>query len=697
MSFEERLRQSLEARANDVSPDPALFSAVQSRIRRGRTFRFALAGVAATLAIGGAAIAAPALINRRIEFEPPAPATQPAPEATVTTAVVPPGTEPAPSVGTSTTTMVFADDHAIYSMAIDGESAEVLVPSPCPQDATCDYDSPGFWNVAARPGGAAGDSITAVGVTPCAAMRYTGSDQQMDVELLAALGIPKPSSPCSGPIGGATAAFSPDGRHLAVVAFSKADQTWSLYTVDWTDDGPVGTGTSFDLGLDPDAEVRLEDWTWLEDSGEAAEGQLFLKVDDQTGTHIVIRDIERQGDGAVALASSDPGMLEHSGPSQPAGSDVHSYVVAYASGAEDPTHEYTIELEIQCCDYGVGGVQLVRQNLTTGDTSYVDLPPSARPDTPQDVARLWVSAAGDDVVLGNGKGRAWSAHWSGDQPPAITRLSARIIDAELLATPTGAPEATPTAAATLPVEVHFGMEGAEACLANQQVTRMVAGPGVARAALTELLEGPNSRESNEGIVSPFTANTAGLLNDIIIVDGRAEIDFSAELTQAVDTDACTKSAIIDSLDKTLSQFSTITSTLYTLDGDSEAWRTWIGQDSELGHDAPQAVVATSEEIYAAARDHDWATLRRLSGSTSCTMSDQPEPCVPYWKDQEANGEDPLGLMVQVLSEAPTNNPDSPSMWVWPPEWADPEASGYNGPRIGIDEDGAWRYFVQQGG
>ena len=689
MSMEDRLRRSLEARADDVTPDPALFSVIQSRIRRGRTFRFALAGVAATLAIGGAALAAPALIERRIEFEPPDLATQPAPDATAEptpTTIAPPATEPAPVVGTSAPTMVFTDGEGIYSMAIDGESAEVLVPFGCPENATCDYAPKR--NVAARPGAETDGPVVAVGATACNQLTYTGADEQTGEDLEAALGVPYF---CSG----ASVAFSPDGRHLALVA--QADENWFLYVIDWNDDGPVGSGTSFDLGLEADAQVRLEEWTWLDESSESAEGQLFLKVDDETGTHIIIRDIERQGDGAIALPSSDQGMLEP-GPAQLAG-ETSSYVVAYASGAEGPTHEYTVETDIQCCDYAVGRVQLIRQDRTSGDTFAVDLPRRARPQSPEDMERLWITAAGDDVVLGDGRGNAWTARWSGDAAPALVPLDVRMVDAELLEGPAGTPAVTPSAAATVPVEVHFGMEGAEACVANQQVTRLVEGPRVARGALTELLEGPTSRESNEGIVSPFNANTAGLLNDVTIEGGYATVDFSAELTEAVGTDACVKSAIIDSLDKTLLQFSTIKSTLYRFDGDGEAWRAWIGQDAEFGHTPPQAVVETADAIRAAAEVKDWPALRELSRDTACMLSDQQGPCVPYWKDQEANGGDPLGLMVQVLREAPTNNPDAPGprMWVWPPEWADPQASGYNGPRIGIDEDGVWRYFVQQGG
>src|SRR3712207_9453885 len=77
--FEDRLRQSLQARAHDVTPDPTMFARVQSRVRRGRNFRFALVGATATLVLAGTAIAAPRLIQNEARFQdPPAVATAPA-------------------------------------------------------------------------------------------------------------------------------------------------------------------------------------------------------------------------------------------------------------------------------------------------------------------------------------------------------------------------------------------------------------------------------------------------------------------------------------------------------------------------------------------------------------------------------------------------------------------------------------------
>jgi hypothetical protein len=79
--FEDRLRQSLQARAADVTPDPALYREVQQRIRRGRLLRWSFAGAGAAAVVALAALVVPSVLDRRIEFEPGPVATQPPSEA----------------------------------------------------------------------------------------------------------------------------------------------------------------------------------------------------------------------------------------------------------------------------------------------------------------------------------------------------------------------------------------------------------------------------------------------------------------------------------------------------------------------------------------------------------------------------------------------------------------------------------------
>lgn len=661
-NIEDDLRRSLAARAEDITPDPALFARVQARIRRGRTFRLAFAGAAGALAVAAIAIAAPAVMNRNIEFEPGPVATAPAPGETV------PATEPQPVGAIGSSQMVFTDDNGVYSMAIDGESADEII-APC---LDCDYEP--IDEIGAFSSGSS--SVGVVTLAGCA-IRSVGEDGGDPADLEA-----------SGEGCPASVELSPDGRHLAWVDQLAPDGDWWLFTTPWSSTGPGEDVTSFDLDLRElfGAEtVRIDDWAWPSHSGDTAEGYLTFQVTGPDGIQLWRRDIERQGDGELALPSSSVDATTESGPYMPVGGMPDYTGVAFDSGSDGLT-EYTVEVLVRDGEVAAGHVGR--------DGEYLDLPDdllqALRPDQ---VAGLWLTVANDDLVLGDGRGNAWTARWVVSDTTAFVPLEATIRHAVLLHD-VDFPQVEPTHVVESKVDVFFGMTGADACVADQPVPRLVAGQGVARGALTELLKGPSSRESNEGIETPFNANTAGALRDIAIVDGQARVDF-ADFSGAVGTDSCTKSAILDSLEKTLKQFPTVTRTRYSFDGSTKAWQAWLGSDTE--HPAPPAAVTeTADEIRRAAEARRWPALRRLSseGPLSCTLSDQPEDCVKVWKQQEADGGDPLGTLLRIMDGAPVRNPDAP-IWVWPPEWF--AGTGYSGPRTGIDEDGIWRFYVQEGG
>ena len=669
--LEAALRRALTDRAGDVTPDPQLWSRVQSRVRRSRNLRFAFAGGLGALAFGAMALGAPGLLDRRIEFEPRPFASQPAPVATQATPVstvapvTPHPAQPAAAPGS----LVFTDGTAVYSMALDGESAEVLIPSLCPQGATCNMAL--VRSVAAHGGGAVSDTA-AVAAHGCGGLRYaTGSGSQEPIDWYGA---------CTP-----SAAFSPDGRHLVWVAEAEDGQEASLKSVDWTDAGPGTVDADFGLPWAEASEVSIQDWVWTEESGDTAAGYLALRGRREGVIQLLRLPVERQADGALAVTGRGAPIL----------ATAEYAPLAFAASGPDVT--YTLEARLD--PQGPADGKIVRRTDGSPDVE-VAVPDKLMSGSKFNESDLWMSAVGDTVVFGNaGTATAWyiDSTYEGEGPPPLpTQLTATIVHADLLVEASGEPpigegdtggEGTP---AQTEVDVYFGMTGADACVADQPVTREVEGAGVARGAITELLEGPDSRESNEGIRSPFTANTAGALNDITIVDGQARVDFD-DFSAEVGNDSCSKAAIVDSLNKTLFQFDTIASTLYSFDGDFEAWNTWLGLDLES---PPGPVVEMQKAIYDAALGQNWAALRRLSEGTSCTLSDQPEPCVPYWKDQEQRGEDPLGTLVDLLEMPAAKHPDAP-MWVWPEEWA--AGKGYNGPRIGIDRDGVWRYYVQQGG
>ena len=673
--FEEQLRRSLTARAGDVAPDPALFARVQSRITRRRTFRVALAGAAGALAIAGAAVAAPTMMDRRVEFEPGPVADQPPSEATPAASPTATATA-APGMG-APPTFVFTD----------GGTAQLSGGgSLLSSDAATQ-------SVAARPGSTRSDITLAVAEgADCGVVRYgAGGTQPPEVEE-----GPAPPPLRDVPIQdgcAATPVFSPDGGSLAWVATT--DDGWTIQTIDWTDSGPGDNDAAFGLPWPTDQHVDLQDWVWDEQTAMGAKGHLIVRTQRQGAWMLLRIPIERQGDGSLGIVLDAVPVAADGG--EP---------VAFASAGNDVT--YTMELEF--AENGPrNGVLVWRTGDEVNDADGgFTLPPELYSGPDFNVADLWMTAGAEAVLFGNAAtGQAWWIPVANDsinaadarsRPPLRangengTIVHADLLVAPSVASPGAAPTDTPVEPQTTQVEVFFGMTGADACVADQPVQRLVEGAGVARAALESLLEGPTSRESNEGVVSPFSASTAGTLNDIAIVDGEARVDF-VDFSAQVPTDSCTKSAILDSLERTLGQFPTVTSTRYSFDGSTQAWNSWLGSDTEHPPGPPDPVLDTAAAVQAAARTRDWDALRRLSEGTSCTSSDQPEPCVPYWKDQEANGEDPLGTLATLLEPPATKHPDAP-MWVWPRQWA--AGDGYSGARVGIDDDGVWRYFVQEG-
>ena len=662
MSIEDDLRRSLQARANDVTPDPATFARVQTRIRRGRTFRLAFAGLATALAVSGIAVAAPRLIDRRIEFEPGPLATAPAPDATVSPAVSEPQAGPAPS----NTRLVFTDGQGVYAMALDGEAAETLIPSPCPEGSDCDMNP--LESVAAYATGPDADDITVVAAS-CDGLQYSiggAAPQRID----------SGADVCTS-----SAVFSPSTGHLAWIGRPTPEGTPTLHTVDWTSDGPGDDQATFGLPWDSVSEVSIQDWVWIDDS--TTKGELILRGRRNGIIQMLRMPIEEQADGAIATTWEI----------SPVEAQPELVPLAYAASGTGVTHT----LEARQGPDGYDDATIVRRIGSEIDAEFA--PPAALFNGSDFTeSGLWMSDDGAALSFGNATtGEAWYAvyPYEGEGPgPGPVLLAATIRHGELVVMPPAGPApATEVPSTTTEVDVYFGMEGADACTANQKVTREVEGLGVARAALTELLKGPTSRESNEGIVSPFSADTAGTLNDVTIADRRARVDF-ADFSDVVGSDSCRKSAIIDALNRTLSQFPNIDTIQYSFDGDVGDFESWIGFDD--GEDAtsspPEAVAETAEQIHAAATDRDWDALERLSSETSCTFSDQKEPCVPHWQELEEQGEDPLGILIEILERKPARNPDAP-IWVWPAEYFEKD---YLGPRAGISEGGVWMFYVLGG-
>jgi len=103
------------------------------------------------------------------------------------------------------------------------------------------------------------------------------------------------------------------------------------------------------------------------------------------------------------------------------------------------------------------------------------------------------------------------------------------------------------------------------CAVTYPVVHSVAATaGVARAALTELLNGPTDSEKKDGY---FTSLPAGLkLNSLVLDNGTMKVDFSSTLAQG---GSCKVSAIRSQITDTLKQFSTVKDVVISVNGKTE--------------------------------------------------------------------------------------------------------------------------------
>lgn len=188
---------------------------------------------------------------------------------------------------------------------------------------------------------------------------------------------------------------------------------------------------------------------------------------------------------------------------------------------------------------------------------------------------------------------------------------------------------------------------------------------------------------------------------------------SAPTTTTTPTTATTTSTTTTAASSTTASSSTSTAVSTTC---SAAGLTLPGDQAEL----PSAVSDRRSSILAAALDCDIEQLGSLTAS-EFTASFGGDDATTLWTDGEANGNEPLRFLVEILriDYAVVGGGDEGTFYVWPrafaydswdevPE-ADREAisllytdedfegfrsfGGYIGYRVGIREDGTWTSFV----
>ena len=121
------------------------------------------------------------------------------------------------------------------------------------------------------------------------------------------------------------------------------------------------------------------------------------------------------------------------------------------------------------------------------------------------------------------------------------------------------------------VQVFFGNENEENelfdCTAVHPVKRRVLETdALARAALEELLKGPDRIEADAGYSSSI--NTGVTIQSVVIEDGTVNVDFSSALEDQVGG-SCRVTAIRAQITETLKQFSTVDDVVISIDGRTE--------------------------------------------------------------------------------------------------------------------------------
>ncbi len=139
-------------------------------------------------------------------------------------------------------------------------------------------------------------------------------------------------------------------------------------------------------------------------------------------------------------------------------------------------------------------------------------------------------------------------------------------------------------------------------------------------------------------------------------------------------------------------------------------------------DLPAEVAAMRTEILdaASACDFDRIGVLAAANSTAYSFGGDSEP-FGFWRDAEANGQEPLATMIQLLNLEPARYDvgEGNVFYVWPavfalPNWSDATEEqrqeladlfgadelaswdafgGYVGYRLGITTDGRWTFFI----
>jgi len=141
-------------------------------------------------------------------------------------------------------------------------------------------------------------------------------------------------------------------------------------------------------------------------------------------------------------------------------------------------------------------------------------------------------------------------------------------------------EETTTTASTRPEDPAFEVfllpADADDCSAVVGVPRAATVEATVEDALAQLLAGPTAGERAAGLRSWLSEETDGMLNGVVIEDGKAEVDF-ADFSRVIPnaSSSCGSASLLAQLDQTALQFSEVDRVIYSFDGDRDAFYEWL--------------------------------------------------------------------------------------------------------------------------
>jgi len=134
------------------------------------------------------------------------------------------------------------------------------------------------------------------------------------------------------------------------------------------------------------------------------------------------------------------------------------------------------------------------------------------------------------------------------------------------------------------VKVFFSDADATDCSKTLRFTRWTSGRDVLDDALNWLSRGPRKGERADGASSWFSKKTAGMIDDVRIEDGTANVDLDdVRKIMSGASASCGSASLLANLNKTVLQFPAVDRVVYSLEGSADAFYSWLQMDSPPGN------------------------------------------------------------------------------------------------------------------